>query len=605
MAYARFFRLLAALALVAVVGLSATWLLGDWFPTGDDEITHLQNASNVASELAEHPLRGLREAWMGRYAGEERTAYWPGAAYIATAPAAWLGGLRAPLLALLPTLLLLLWAVGTAANDLAVRLPQAAQLGSVAEVERRMGVGSKTSTMLQDASHAAAWRAVLLALLPTVTLLELRHYTPIPIVACLAAVSTTLLVLSQGFRHRGATLAWGLCVGLGLMSDRLSMAALVWAPLLVVLLQGGDRKRRLGNLGMGLALVLLLAGPFYYQWCGAWGAQLASQPSSDPMSVVAGVGEVALWIPTKGLGIAATGLLLLGLLGLLRRPTWNAGLLTWIAAAISPLPLLLLTEHGRGGPLLYLVAPLAVLAGVGWGRSRMHTSPAGTTLLALGSLVAMLGHAVSSGLLPMAAGPLTPTVDRQGEPRLETDRAALDWLETERGAAVLDLVQDRERWAGHWLHYLVSREAPQLAVDWPVRRSHAAYRPGRFVAEPCGFDHLLVIHFEDPWFLSSEVARPIEVMDIDEPAQGAWRDAVALARRCYRVDRVAQAPQGAQLTYLSRRDDVADLLAAQRARAAAAPPHGASVPTDSDGQAQPAPPAQAPQPPAEARPPDE
>ena len=86
MAYARFFRLLAALALLAVLGISASWLMADWFPTGNDEITHLQNAANVASELADSPIEGLRDAWMGRYAGEERYAYWPGAAYLATAP---------------------------------------------------------------------------------------------------------------------------------------------------------------------------------------------------------------------------------------------------------------------------------------------------------------------------------------------------------------------------------------------------------------------------------------------------------------------------------------------------------------------------------------
>ncbi len=591
MAYARFFRLLAALALLAVLGISASWLMADWFPTGNDEITHLQNAANVASELADSPIEGLRDAWMGRYAGEERYAYWPGAAYLATAPFCWIGGLRAPLFALLPALLLLLWAVGVGAHDLSARLPQAARLGSVAAVEKRLNVGRKTSSMLADAHHASAWRAVLLALLPTVLLLELRHYTPVPFVACLAAVSTTLLVLSQGFRHRALALAWACTVGLGLMSDRTTMAFLIWAPLLVALLQPGDRKRRLPIQAMALALVALMAGPFYLGWWQAWGGRIASQEASEPMAMVGRLGELAGWVPLQGLGIVATVLLALGFLGYVaRRPGWDAGLMCWLAALISPLPLLALTESGQGGLTLFLVAPLAVLAGVGWGRSRVHTSAAGTSLLAVGAVLAMVAHAVSSGLIPAALGPLTPMTDRAGEPRDDTDQAAMAWLEAERGAAVLDLVQAKGIWAGHWLHYLITTQRPDLDVDWPVRRLHASYLPGRFVDQPCSLDRLLVIHLTDPWFDSGEVARPLGFVGMDEHQRQAWHDAIALARRCYTVDHVVEAPMGARLTYLTRRDDVADLLAAQATKAAAWASHSSPVPDPSTAAADPLPP---------------
>jgi hypothetical protein len=567
MAYARFFRLIAVLALLIVLGISTAWLLEDWFPTGNDEITHLQNAHNVASELAEAPLRGLRDAWMGRYQGEERYAYWPGAAYIATAPLCWLGGTQAPLLALIPVLLLLLWAVGTGAHDLATRLPQATQIGSVAEVERRMGVGRKASRMLQDTHQAAAWRAVLLALLPTVTLLELRHYTLAPFVAAMGAVSVTLLVLSQGFRHRGLSMAWGLCLGLGLMADRTSMAFLVWAPLLVALLQPGQRKQRLFNQALGLGIALLMAGPFYLHWWQAWGGRIASQEASAPMAMVERLGQLALWIPLQGLGLVAALLLGLGLLGyLVRRPGWRAGFITWVAALLSPLPLLALTEEGQGGLVLFLVAPLAVLAGVGWGRSRVHTSAAGTSLLALGTLLAMGAHAVSSGLLPLEPSRLTPLADRQGEPRAEADRAAVLWLDAE-SSAVLDLVQAKGIWAGHWLHYLLSTEHPELSVDEPVRRLHAAYLPGRFVEAPCEAQRLLVVHLADPWFDAEEIARPTGFVGMDEAQRTTWQQAVSLARRCYRVDRAVMAPMGPRLTFLERRDDVAELIAAQARRA--------------------------------------
>ncbi len=563
MAYARFFRLLAILALLVVLSLSTTWLVGDWFPTGNDEITHLQNARNVASEIGAQPLQGLWDAWMGRYQGEERYAYWPGAAYIVTAPLCWIGGLRAPLFALLPALLLILWAVGTGAHDLAARLPQAVQLGSVAEVERRMGVGKKTSAMLKDAHQAAAWRAVLLGMLPTVMLLELRHYTLAPFVAALAAVATVILVLSNGFRHRGLALAWAATAGLGMMSDRLTMAFLIWAPLLIALLQPGERKKRLPNQAMAIGLLLLIAGPFYQGWWRAWGSRIASQEASEPGAMLSRLVELCSWAPMQGFGLVASLLLLLGLLGYLaRRPGWNAGFVTWVAALLSPLPLLLLTEEGQGGLLLFTVAPLAVLAGVGWGRSKVHTSPAGTSVLAAGAALALGLHAHSSGLIPVELGPLTPMADRQGEPRDDTDRSALAWLEHERGAAVLDLVQAKGMWAGHWLHYLVSTEAPALAVDWPVRRLHAAYLPGRLVEEPCAAGRLLVIHHEDPWFASEEVARPTGFVGMDEEQLAGWNRALELARRCYAVDRVTGAPMGARLTYLTRKDEVAELLAA-------------------------------------------
>ncbi len=564
MAYARFFRLLALLALLALLGISTTWLVQDWFPTGNDEITHLQNAVNVASELAESPVQGLRDAWMGRYQGEERYAYWPGAAYLATAPMAWFGGLRAPLFALLPALLILLWAVGTGANQLDRRLPNAAKLGSVAAVEKRLGVGRKAAVLLEDAHHAAAWRAVLLALLPTLVLLEFRHYTLAPFVACLAATATTLLVMSNGFRHRAFALAWGLCVGLGLMADRSTMVFLVWAPLIVGLLQPGERKKRLPNQAMALAIPVVMAGLFYWHWWQAWGGRIASGEASDPMAALMRLVDLCAWIPLQGFGLVASLLLVLGLAGLaVRRPGWDAGFVCWVAALISPLPLLALTEDGQGGLAVFLVAPLAVLAGVGWGRSRVHTSAAGTTVLTLGTVLALVGHAVSSGLVPVDLGPVTPLTDRQGEPRDDTDQAALAWLEHERGAGVLDLVQGKGTWAGHWAYYLQTVQRPDLDVDWPVRRLHAAYQPGRFVEDPCGIGHLLVIHHEDPWFAAGEVGRPTGFVGMSDEQREQWQQAIALARRCYTVDRVTPAPMGARLTYLQRRDEVADLLGVQ------------------------------------------
>ena len=559
MANARFFRLLAVLALLTMLGLNVAWLLGDWFPTGADEIAHLQAAANTASALASSPGSALLDIWTGHTANPALRS--PSVVQLGAAPLCWLPGLRTPLLTLLPALLLLLWAAGTSAHNLATRLPQTAQLGSVADVERRMGVGGKTATMLQDAHRASAWRAVLLALTPAVMLVEHRHHGLVPFLACLAMASVALMVRSRGLRHRGLSLAWAVTVAMGLLCHPGTMIALLWAPMLVVFLQPGERRLRLGNLAMAMVLVGSMAGPRCYSW---W---VQVQPidvsaARDPMLWLERVSEYAAWLPLQGLGVVASILMLAGLLGYFaHRPSWDVGLLSWVAALVSPLPLLLHAPIGQGGIALFLIGPLAVLAGVGWGRSRVHTSAGGTSLLALGTALVVVSHAHSSSLISLSLGSLAPMTDIVGAPHDEADRASLEWLDADRGAAALDLVGAEDRWGWGWLRYLLSAHRPQLEVDWPTVELHSTARQSRFLDTPCDLGRLLVIHREDPWFHSAEVARPL-VPALTAPAQRqAWTDAIALARRCYTVQRVLSTPAGERLTFLVRRDKVAELLA--------------------------------------------
>ncbi len=562
MANARFFKLLAVLVSVLSVGLSLYWLAGDWFPGGNDEITHLQNARNVATELLKDPLSGLPEAWMGRYPGEERPEYWPGAVYLSTLPLAWTRWLRAPLGALFPALILLLWAVGRGARRLSGQLARPETTGSVALAGRRLGVTSRqTRRLLRDATDSAAWRAILLALLPVLVLVEYRHYTPTPFVAAAAALATVLLVRSQGLTRPGAALGWGFVVALGLMADRLSMAFLVWAPLLVALTRRAHWRSRLLGLGLGLAPIVVLAGPFYLDWWQSWGRGMAGWASQRPAEGLARLAELGLWLPTHGFGLAAALLLGLGVLALLSsRPGFHPDLATWLAALVSPLPLLAMTESAQQGLVIYLVAPLAVLAGVGWGRGPVARSAAGLTFFSAGTALALLFHVVAAGLLPLDLPFFAPTLDRSPPSTAALDRKVLSRLEVSGSVAVLDLLQAKGAWAGHWLYYLVSVQAPHLDLDWPLRRNHAAYQPGRFVQQPCGFDSLLVIHQEDPWFASSEIARPLGFVGMDSLQEATFHEALGMARLCYGVDMVEQAPGGARLTWLKRKEYLPDHL---------------------------------------------
>jgi hypothetical protein len=119
---------------------------------------------------------------------------------------------------------------------------------------------------------------------------------------------------------------------------------------------------------------------------------------------------------------------------------------------------------------------------------------------------------------------------------------------------VLDLAQARTSWGGVWLAVLASGRP--LAVDWPLSDPS-----GPFVTAPCTLDHALVLHAADPWFDAEQVAAA--EASLDPSAHEPLRAALALARLCYRVERIETAPGGGRVTYLALRPGVAGLLAGE------------------------------------------
>ncbi len=495
-----------------------------WHPVGYDEITHLQNARNVWGQLAEPG--GAWDALSGRFPSEERPDYWPGLAYLATAP----------LIALAPN------------------APQA-PLGLllVAALAWVLALVRGSHHLQPGAGSLALW----LALLGGLPLLALRHYTPLAWEAALGVCAAALLVHSDGFRRPGAALAWGVVVAAGLMSDRLTMAILVGVTPLVALASRGAWRRRLGGLALAALPILLIAGPFYARWLRGWGRALVFGGRGDNSGRFL---DLAAWIPLHGLEPAATLLILAGLALALRHR--QADDRVWWAALVSPLPMISRTEAGQEILVMFLVGPLAVLAAAGWTRSGLHRRGAG--LATLLTLWALFGHAGRSDL-----GPRSPTLSDAGVPRAQSlDPALLSWLDRPGRHAVLDLWQPKEGYAGHWTHYLFDTRRPDVPVDWPMRRVQTEYDADNlFVQDPCAFEHVLIIHEERPWHQEPEVHRPFGLMGLTEDQKSAWLAAVEAIQACTRLARTLDGPRWATFTWLERRREPA-----------AAPPTNEPVP---------------------------
>jgi len=525
MAFARFFRLLAIVALCAVAGLSVAWACGTWFPTAAGELQAFQGSLRLRTQLASAPAAALLELW------------WGGCTLVDLlgAPLVALADLRWVLVLLGLPLAVLAWAAGAGARGLARGLP-AAGGGSVAEVERRLGVGRRTAQIQHDAQSAAAWRAVLLAALSVTVLVTFRHLSPTPFAAAHAAAATALLAGSDGFRQRLPCLLWGGVVGLGLLIDPGVTLVLTAGPLLGAVAQKGAYKVRSKNAALGLGIAAFLgAGAVVHLVSAGFAA----------------AGES--WAPLPLIGLPALLLWALGLLGLgVRRPGWHGALGVWLGALLSAGALAVL-DGGLVRAAVASVVPLAVLAGVGWGRWRVLTSPAGTTVLSVGTLAALLLLVQASRLMALPLGPLAPASEPVPLDHARTDADALAWLGVEGGAAVLDLAQARAGWGGTWLSLLVARSPRGAAVDWPLSAP-----AGPFVTAPCTLAHALVLHAADPWFDAEQVGAA--EVGADPTARDALRDALVLARLCYRVERVEDAPGGGRVTWLALRPGVADLL---------------------------------------------
>jgi hypothetical protein len=103
------------------------------------------------------------------------------------------------------------------------------------------------------------------------------------------AAGVAALVASQGLRSRRHVLAWGACLGLGLMFDRLTVAFFL-LPAVVPLLPGAGR-RGWKNLAYAGGLALLLTGAYYREFFLRHTSELLGQA---PVGEIDAAGQVTV-----------------------------------------------------------------------------------------------------------------------------------------------------------------------------------------------------------------------------------------------------------------------------------------------------------------------
>ena len=103
------------------------------------------------------------------------------------------------------------------------------------------------------------------------------------------AAGLAALVGSQGLRSRRHVVGWGVCLGLGLMFDRLTVAFFL-VPAVLPLLPGAGR-RGWRNLGLALGVLLVLTGAYYREFFLRHTSELLGQA---PVGEIDSVGHVTI-----------------------------------------------------------------------------------------------------------------------------------------------------------------------------------------------------------------------------------------------------------------------------------------------------------------------
>jgi hypothetical protein len=293
----------------------------------------------------------------------------------------------------------------------------------------------------------------------------------------------------------------------------------------------------------------------------------------------------ARWFPEAGLGVAACLAIAIGLVRGLGLGHDRARLIWW-AALLSPLLVLAKAPPAHNYIVLSLVPPLAVLSARGWARP-WRSARLGAITAVVVSALALAGHLASGGfersgplelLAPLTdpRGPLLPATGWFASfSRTEEERTdpAYEWLNREERKAMLDFVQVKEHWSGHWLHYYSSVTGTGREVEWTLRRRHANWSgTATFPRTPCAFESVLVVHSSDRWDSDANWTIPVDGGGDRQHALGSllpsdsensarwtqeWMTARDKARRCFVVDERREGPMGFIVTLLRRKDGAA------------------------------------------------
>ena len=279
--------------LVLLFGLAAAWL-GWWashnpLPDGfQNEYLHVGNAYDLWAALRAFDVWHLR--WY------MYTGYWPWGLYAVPWPALAIAG----------------------PGRLALLSGNLVHLGVLLVAMRSLG-----------RSLGAPLAPLLVLLCPGVFGALVRFEPNLADIAWVAA-GVAALVASQGLRSRRHVVAWGACLGLGLMFDRLTVAFFLLPAVLPLLPRAGRRGWK--NLAFAAGLVLLLTGAYYREFFGRHTGELLGQApvgEIDAAGQVTITGGVVPWLyyPLSLLdsqaGPVMGGLMLWGL-GAAAREAWVA-----------------------------------------------------------------------------------------------------------------------------------------------------------------------------------------------------------------------------------------------------------------------------------------
>ncbi len=375
--------LLVAAAFAALAAVAAVWLAWDRRPPEWDHANHLEHAVVCAGDVARGDVRAILE----------RSTFYP------------------PLVPCAAGLAYRLWPSDVAAAQAVVILFLGLGMAAVYALGRRLAGGVE-----------GVVAALVFGSAPFVVFSSLRFQLDLPL-AAMVALAVLVLLRTEAFERRGAALAFGVVLGLGMLTKP-PFAAYVLPALALVLARVRTRRALAGAALAGLvgvALALPWYGPRLFGLASDVAArafrQAAESGHPDPLTVTAlafyprwlvpELGPVAAFACVAGVGVAAA------------RRQWLL-----LASALAPFALLTAMQNKNLRYALPLLPFLALLAGVGAGALRGRARALG--------LVALVAAAAAQVSAAAFAVPPSPTVPGLGVPLLlASPPSRADWRHRE------------------------------------------------------------------------------------------------------------------------------------------------------------------------------
>ncbi len=314
-----------AVVFVVVAGVAAAWLARDRHPPEWDYANHLERAVHCAEELGRGDVRSILE----------RSSFYP------------------PLATCAAGVLYRLHPSDVAAAQAAVLAFLALGMACVYLIGRRLGDGA-----------TGVVAATVFATAPMVAYLTVRFQLDLPLAAMVAA-SLLAALATEDFTRRGAALAAGVVLGLGMLTKP-TLPVYVGLLLLVLAWRGG-RARAWVNLALTVAVAAVISAPWYGPRLLGLPAQFSARSfkQAAESQLPAPFTSAALaYYPSQfatQFGAVAVVLFAVGVVWALVRREWLV-----LSGAVVPFAVFLLIQNKNLRYTLPLLPMAAVAAGLGF-----------------------------------------------------------------------------------------------------------------------------------------------------------------------------------------------------------------------------------------------